>query len=305
MQHIFFILYILSFSIGLASLFVVFALYLQYRRKEILYYVFVLFSWMIFFVIKVSHVYLIVFFQGEVTTYAPLLLWPFFFYGVLFIIAYPLLIHSLLGIPLKGSRRIVFRVIDILLPILLTLFLIFFKNEKVRLSSFMILFITLILGYGLILFLIHRKELGSHFFKKSLEIFFFFQFFLIFLGFFTNYFIDQQNQFFSTSMFQVVFLFGVTLFHCFNLYFSFRYFNTPSYLENGKLTDYFLKSFNLSEREGEIIASICQGASNSETAKKLFISQKTVETHLYNIYQKTEVKNRTQLLNLLYSKKSS
>ncbi|EAB6064295.1 transcriptional regulator CsgD, partial [Salmonella enterica subsp. enterica] len=36
------------------------------------------------------------------------------------------------------------------------------------------------------------------------------------------------------------------------------------------------------------------GASNNEIARSLFISENTVKTHLYNLFKKIAVKNRTQ-----------
>lgn len=36
------------------------------------------------------------------------------------------------------------------------------------------------------------------------------------------------------------------------------------------------------------------GASNIEIARLLFISENTVKTHLYNLFRKIAVKNRTQ-----------
>lgn len=50
----------------------------------------------------------------------------------------------------------------------------------------------------------------------------------------------------------------------------------------------------LSEREQEVIAHIERGRSNQEIAKALYISNNTVKTHLRNIFEKLEVRNRTQ-----------
>lgn len=50
----------------------------------------------------------------------------------------------------------------------------------------------------------------------------------------------------------------------------------------------------LTQRETEILAMICVGARNEEIAAKLYISTNTVKTHIYNIYKKIHVPNRTQ-----------
>ena len=49
----------------------------------------------------------------------------------------------------------------------------------------------------------------------------------------------------------------------------------------------------------EVINLICQGKSNKEIANQLFISVDTVKDHNYKIFQKTGVKNRTQLVKLV------
>ncbi len=77
-----------------------------------------------------------------------------------------------------------------------------------------------------------------------------------------------------------------------NMYFQARL------LENGVLNQDFIRSFSISPREQEIISLLVQGKSNKEISELLFISFKTVENHIYNIYQKCEVKNRLELFNL-------
>lgn len=56
----------------------------------------------------------------------------------------------------------------------------------------------------------------------------------------------------------------------------------------------------LSPREAEIVELVRQGLPNASVGEKLFISTKTVESHLYRIYQKLGVKNRVQLVRRLW-----
>ena len=69
------------------------------------------------------------------------------------------------------------------------------------------------------------------------------------------------------------------------------------------LTEAFVRKifnhYQISKREGEIVRAICEGKSNKQIADELFISLLTVKDHIYNIYQKTGVKNRVQLSNLI------
>ncbi|EAU5516988.1 helix-turn-helix transcriptional regulator [Salmonella enterica] len=52
----------------------------------------------------------------------------------------------------------------------------------------------------------------------------------------------------------------------------------------------------LTAKEREIMGMVCEGASNKLIARQLNISLSTVKTHLRNIFAKTEVINRTELV---------
>lgn len=52
----------------------------------------------------------------------------------------------------------------------------------------------------------------------------------------------------------------------------------------------------LTAKEREIVGMVCEGASNKLIARQLNISISTVKTHLRNIFAKTEVINRTELV---------
>ena len=55
-----------------------------------------------------------------------------------------------------------------------------------------------------------------------------------------------------------------------------------------------VSQLQLSKRELEILGLLAQGHSNQEIAATLFVSLSTVKTHLQNIFEKLEVKRRTQ-----------
>ena len=51
----------------------------------------------------------------------------------------------------------------------------------------------------------------------------------------------------------------------------------------------------LTRREREIVRHVALGLRNAEVARKLFISEDTVKTHLNNVFQKVGVRDRVQL----------
>jgi DNA-binding NarL/FixJ family response regulator len=55
----------------------------------------------------------------------------------------------------------------------------------------------------------------------------------------------------------------------------------------------------ISRREMEVMALISESMTNEEIAQKLFLSAKTVKTHIRNIFEKTGIRNRVEAV-LLY-----
>lgn len=53
----------------------------------------------------------------------------------------------------------------------------------------------------------------------------------------------------------------------------------------------------ITQRELEIIGLLGSGASNNQIAERLFVSEYTVKSHLYNIFRKINVTNRMQAVN--------
>jgi DNA-binding NarL/FixJ family response regulator len=59
------------------------------------------------------------------------------------------------------------------------------------------------------------------------------------------------------------------------------------------------KMKDVSRREMEVMALISESMTNEEIAQKLFLSAKTVKTHIRNIFEKTGIRNRVEAV-LLY-----
>lgn len=60
--------------------------------------------------------------------------------------------------------------------------------------------------------------------------------------------------------------------------------------------------FHLSDREKEILRSLCEGLEYKEIAEKLSISPNTVKKHVINIYEKLHVNNKAHALHIAYTK---
>ena len=66
-------------------------------------------------------------------------------------------------------------------------------------------------------------------------------------------------------------------------------------------SDQLNKMKTISRREKEILALVSESMTNEEIAQKLFLSAKTVKTHVRNIFEKTNIRNRTEAA-LLYTR---
>lgn len=60
----------------------------------------------------------------------------------------------------------------------------------------------------------------------------------------------------------------------------------------------FVEAFGLTDREREIAEDLLTGLQSKEIADKRFISPRSVDTHVYNIYRKCTVTNRVELVRL-------
>lgn len=66
---------------------------------------------------------------------------------------------------------------------------------------------------------------------------------------------------------------------------------STSYMEN-EYND--IQSVKLTKREAEVLQRVIEGKSSKDVADELFVSKRTVDFHLANIYTKLAVTNRLQ-----------
>ena len=70
--------------------------------------------------------------------------------------------------------------------------------------------------------------------------------------------------------------------------------NLPDRQAGFILNTSLVSQLQLSKRELEVLSLLAQGHSNQEIAGKLFVSLSTVKTHIQNLFEKLDVKRRTQ-----------
>jgi DNA-binding NarL/FixJ family response regulator len=68
-------------------------------------------------------------------------------------------------------------------------------------------------------------------------------------------------------------------------------------LKTGVKADIKTKTFDLTEREIEVLKHLSKGLSYEQISNNLFISYGTVRKHIENIYRKLQVNNKTEAIN--------
>jgi two-component system, NarL family, response regulator LiaR len=66
--------------------------------------------------------------------------------------------------------------------------------------------------------------------------------------------------------------------------------------ESFKLNKTIIQQLGISQRELEVLQLIAEGNSNQEIAEKLFLSLHTIKTHTSRLFEKLDVKRRTQAI---------
>ena len=139
-------------------------------------------------------------------------------------------------------------------------------------------------GISLLISIICHKRIDAGIFRKEKWIFVV----LALLNLILSFILHSVPFIFIISI-------SILIYHIFYRF----YFSSPIAKTEKTLTEDFIKDFSITKREQEIIIALLDGKSNKELAETLFVSEKTIETHLANIYRKVGVKNRLELFSRL------
>jgi DNA-binding CsgD family transcriptional regulator len=297
MQHLILAFYLCALLAGTASLSQTLLLWQRHRKLVIRRYAYFLLALYLVLCGFLVDLYTRIV-QVSTTIEARSIIWIFQAGGcTLYIFICPYFFHSLTGLAVPKWQRIMFFSLDavVVAAALASIALPDFEPFSIALSG--ILFAMIV--YGIVYLAIRLRDIGEKTLRRALA---------IFLGvsavFFPLMLIDSAMSFvpvlrifrFMNNMAQPLYF---LVLNCLTIAFGLRYLNRPAYAEKDRLTGYFLRAFGVTGRETQIIGQLLDGASTKIIAKKLFISPKTAENHIYNIYQKLGVRNRVQMFQLI------
>jgi DNA-binding CsgD family transcriptional regulator len=290
MLHFASIIHFLSLASGWAAVITALLMFAKYKKTLLLYYFFFTFALTgMTLGITVDHYAKITGLHLETAN-----IWIGALSGNLFIFILPPLVHRIFELPRPKTFWLLCGILDFLILTCTILYLIAFRNSVLLTILQSVMF--LILMYGVAIGFLKTKSLGSKEIRGFLRIVAITT--LFFLPFLIADATLGQLPFLPFNLtfptFLLILFFEIILF-------SFLYLDQPAFVHNNKLTPYCVQKIKLTEREKDIVEGLLEGLTNKEIAEKLFISFKTVENHLYSIYQKAEVKNRLQLINLIHA----
>jgi DNA-binding CsgD family transcriptional regulator len=296
-SHLKLLFYLLAMLAGAASLAQTFLIWQRYRKAVIRRYGYFLLS--LFLLLLGFSLQLYARIAGwEAGTSARHAVWILFAAGGLtFIFCAPPFYHSLLGLPFAGWVRVVFFLLDALAAAAALANLLFAELRFTGVALNLLLFALVL--YGLVLIAVNLRTIGERALRRALTLFF-----VLSLVFFPLMYVDAAMSYLP-ALAVFGFLEGLAqplyflVLNALTILFGLRYLNRPAYSQDDRLTEHFVSAFKVTEREQEIIRLLLEGAGGKEIGERLFISPKTVENHVYNIYQKLGVKNRVQLFRLI------
>jgi DNA-binding CsgD family transcriptional regulator len=209
------------------------------------------------------------------------------------------LINSLLGKEMSHTKKVI---ISFVSAFQLMAVIIYYLSPAIYIGYIIRASIILIIIYELLITLLSYKHIGNKDLKKAVNVFTIIT--LIFLPFFIfEYFRVSIPVFKDVIVLKILSLpaYFLVINIC-SLIFANRHFNSPAFIEDDKLTEFFIKKYSITEKEIEVIELLLAGLTYKQIAENLYIANKTVDNHIQNIYKKLEVTSKIQLFNLVRSK---
>ncbi len=171
-----------------------------------------------------------------------------------------------------------------ILPALITLLSIFNVLDEVDIDN---MYIRIVLVLDCILFLWKYKKINHNSFRKLGIIL------VCVLSLYLIYLILQEIiPKFKMDLLPIFYLFWVVQL----IIFSWKHFMQNNIDKVFNIKESFIEKYNITEREQEIIQLIQEGYTNNAISKQLFLSEKTVANHIYNIYKKLNITSRFELI---------
>ncbi len=283
------LLYMVAFATGCMALVLSVVFHMRETLEWTTYFIIFLSSILIVFFLQISIVFIHIFTHGMIQIIFNYIITPIIFANIAFLIVFiPYLTTWVIAQPWRSPYNIIFYTLSGVF-IVLSIFSLIFTNLYIfsTLSSVVFIFS---LFFSISILMKNLKKIESkdvRIVSKTLIIISFSMIPLVI--------ISLIFPLFSNVLYPIYFLsVSVTL-----MVFLFIYFKRIPHKKEHALSVESLSNFSISERELSVILLIKKGLTNKEIADKLAISPNTVNNHIANIFSKTHVRSRIDLLNVL------
>jgi DNA-binding CsgD family transcriptional regulator len=301
MRDIFFLAYILTLFVGIAALITALFLYFRFRKAVFLFY--------FLFMTAVTVVFLI----NTLLQYGPVHFseyrWKTFSILVggsaylLLVFSAPLFVHELMQLSASKIARFGIAFNCLLVGGFAAAFLL--SRREVFYSLAQIAFLPSVFYSLFILFAYYRK-IEQKLLRKAIWNFLFIS--LTLLPFIVIDIFSSRIPLISRLVPEKT-SFSLLLFYLawniVNLVYSVRHFFRPAESDAAFMRSAVTESYSVTDREYSIIELIAEGHGNKQIASQLNISEQTVKNHIYNIYKKTGVFSRVELINKINTLKNT
>jgi DNA-binding CsgD family transcriptional regulator len=295
--------YILSCSTSFASLFMAIVSFIKFRNKTFLYYILFLFDLTLLLFLE-NFEYFRVYFMNRFPSFDQI--FRILLYNCSYSVMYylmPLILYSFLEKRFSFVLKIPFFLLSIVavaltfIPSAITETLIDFWRVSLFCFKSVNWIFIFIFSLTFVISLLNYKKISQS--GKKIILKTFFAVAALFIPLFILEFLwnnDIQRIYFLGPISSLNFLYFTI-----NLIFIIiagksLYFKSDQPVDIHP-TESFLEKYGITEREREMIIFLAKGYSNKQIASMLYISSITVKNHIYNIYKKTRVQSRVELMN--------
>ncbi len=295
-MHFYLFFYLFCLSSGVSGIILGILLYLKNRNRDILNYLAELLVWTVNIVTNFIQIYFFYIIGTKSAALVTGITISLYLTWALLNFFFPVLVFHFLRKNFSSLRKTIHFIIALFLVIPMSLI-----NPGANLANILQI-LQIAVFYSVLfhtLFVMNKsiKKIANKDIKRLLKIIVYLQLF-----FYPLMFLEK------TPFFMNYFPYGVGIAPAFYflcnflwLYFVSRYIYFPEIKIDEHLSELenYFRIYSLSKREQEIAALLAEGKSYKEIAGKLFISFETVKTHVNNIYNKSNVAGKIELVNLI------
>lgn len=303
MKHFIVIFHAISFLSGISAITLFTAAYIKYKKNLIKYYIFFIASMGMLLLEQTVSTYKIVnnLYSNILNDFIMVLSYISCSYLIYVV---PLFIYKLINIEQTDRRKNLYSGLA-LIPLISLIDNYIFKSGVFVWIANMVLFTVIIAC--LILTIKNFKRITNDKIKSCIKIL------CIFSAIFVPYmYLDTKTEYISflSENFPYGLLSVPAFYFVWNgvsIYWVIKYLKEKVFASERQQNkrDYskeFYDKYKITNREQEVIVLLIKGYSYKEISEQLVISLSTVKTHIRNIYQKTDVKNKIELVNMINEK---